>query len=59
MNRNTLARLEKLESAGSDRQRPILAAYDHDEALKLERASPGALVVVTGVPRAHNTGAAR
>lgn len=57
MNRNNFSRLARLESAGSDRQRRLLVAHEHDEALKLERANPSALIVVTGVARAHNAGA--
>jgi hypothetical protein len=45
--------LAKLEQAASGpRTRPVLVAVDQAEAGRLAASHPGALIIVTGVPRA-------
>ncbi len=51
MSKTTLARLEKLERAGSDQSTRFLAAHDKVEAERLRKLHPSATIIVTGVAR--------
>jgi hypothetical protein len=53
MSMATTRRLAKLEQAAADpRNRPVLLAVDQAEADRLAADHPGALIIVTGGPRA-------
>jgi hypothetical protein len=52
MTKTIHTRLEKLEQSATDRgPTRILTAATWDEAAELQEKHPGALVIVTGVPR--------
>jgi len=52
MNKTIHTRLEKLEQTVGDKgPAGILVAASQDEAARLQEEHPGALVIVTGVPR--------
>ena len=53
MNMATTRRLAKLEQAASGlRTHPVLVTVDQAEAGRLTADNPGALIIVTGGPRA-------
>jgi hypothetical protein len=53
MSTTTTRRLARLEqTAAGPRTRPVLVAVDQAEAGRLAASHPGALIIVTGVPRA-------
>ena len=58
MTRNTLARVIRLENAGTSRgPKRLLIATDNAEADRLRAQYPDALIIVTGVPRASRSDA--